>query len=187
MENWKDIKGYEGLYQVSDLGRVRSFDRVVRNNKTSSVKKGRILKLHKQVDGYIRVALYGVDSKKYLTVHRIVAKTFIGEQPGDEYVVMHLNDCKGDNRLENLKWGTAQENSIDAYLKGLSKSPMVGKFNEKHHLSKPLNQHTIDGKFIGRFSNAYEVKRLLGINQGNIIQVCKGGRSHAGGYKWSYA
>jgi hypothetical protein len=187
MENWKDIEGYEGMYQVSDLGRIRSLDRYVRNSKTMSIKKGRVLKLHNHVNGYLRVSLCRDGSERYTMVHRIVANAFIGGQPGESFVVMHLNDCKKDNRAENLKWGTNQENSMDAYLKGLTKNPMAGKFNEENHFSKPVNQCQITGEFIRRFPNSYEVKRTLGINQGNIIQVCKGGRNHAGGFKWAYA
>ena len=77
MENWKDIEGYEGMYQVSDLGRIRSLDRYVRNGKPMCIKKGRVLKLHNHGSGYFRVSLCRDNSERFTMFHRIVANAFI--------------------------------------------------------------------------------------------------------------
>jgi hypothetical protein len=187
MEKWKNIEGYEGIYQISDLGRVRSLDRVIKNCKTFSQKKGMLLKPYVHNSGYLRAGLSKEGKMNYYMIHRLVANAFLGKPEDASLVVMHMNDIKTDNRLENLKWGTPCENSSDAYRKGLTKNPSEGKFNEENHLSKPINQLAMSGHVLRRFPNSYEVNRSLGINQGNIIQVCKGRRNHAGGFKWAYA
>lgn len=101
-EVWKDVVGYEGLYQVSNLGRVRSFER-----------KGTFTKIKVQETvkgGYKRVNLYKNGRLKKMLVHRLVAEAFLGT-PDKDMQVNHINGIVDDNRLENLEWVTVKENA----------------------------------------------------------------------------
>lgn len=108
-ETWKDVQGYEGLYQVSNLGRIRSLDRIVNaKNGSKQTKKSRILLQEITIHGYCRVRLFDNDGKaKHYAVHRIVMNAFVGESSCQ---VNHINEIKTDNRLENLEYCTAKEN-----------------------------------------------------------------------------
>ena len=103
-ERWKDIKGYEGLYQISDLGRVKSLG----NNKT---KKDKILKNTMNNAGYYYIDLSKDNIKKRYTIHRLVGIYFVdGYKEG--YTVNHINECKTDNKYTNLQWCSQQENTL---------------------------------------------------------------------------
>jgi hypothetical protein len=115
LENWKDIEGFEGIYQVSSLGNIRNY-------------KKQILTPVKTDDGYLRVHLRKTGVSKNLRVHRIVANHFI-ENPENKPEVNHINGNKTDNRVENLEWVTKSENAIHAYKHGLQNS--LKNFQEK--------------------------------------------------------
>ena len=104
-EIWKDIKGYEGLYQVSDMGNVRSLDRLVdRGGKPlCAIWKGRVLKKKKASDNYYSVVLSKNNVQLCVRIHRLVAETFI-PNPNNLPEVNHRNENKLDNRVENLEW-----------------------------------------------------------------------------------
>ena len=117
-EVWKDIPEYEGLYQVSNLGRVRSVDRIiVKKNKATMLYKGKILKYYEDTKGRLSVSLSKNDKKKNIRVHIIVAETFISKRP-DKKVICHINGNNQDNRLVNLRYDTQSENIIDIYRQG---------------------------------------------------------------------
>ena len=119
-EVWKDIPGYEKLYQVSSAGRVRSKDRVVkyRGGLERSI-KGKVLK-QSNANGYLRIIL-SVDGKQHQwLVHRLVALTFLGRPSFKDAQVNHINSQKRDNRADNLEWVTASENIIHSYEVGTS-------------------------------------------------------------------
>ncbi len=120
-EEWRDISGFEGLYQVSNLGRVRSLDRVV-GGKCDSKRflKGRILKTCKITHGYLGVNFRQNGTHKNAIVHRLVAIAFI-PNPENKPEVNHINGIKTDNRVENLEWNTHSENNQHAYDNGLKK------------------------------------------------------------------
>lgn len=119
-ETWKDIEGYEGEYQVSNLGRVKSLNKkVLAKNNNIATKRGRVLKL-REYQGYYYVCLSSKNSKKMCRVHILVAKAFI---PNSEQkrTVNHINGNKLDNRVENLEWLSVKENLMHAWRNGLNK------------------------------------------------------------------
>lgn len=114
MEKWKNIRGYEGHYQVSNLGRVKSLSRISMHSTGSEmVLKEKILKTFGN-KGYINCKLYADNIGKTMSVHRLVANSFI-ENPKEKLEVNHINGIKNDNRLENLEWCTRSENLKHAY------------------------------------------------------------------------
>lgn len=120
-EIWKDVIGYEGLYKVSNLGRVKSLERTVRNNKDGGIRVvgERILKnVH---DGhYLGVTLCKSESQKRIRVHQLVAKAFIDNSHNKKHV-NHINGIRTDNKVSNLEWLTPKENSLHAVNIGLIK------------------------------------------------------------------
>lgn len=109
-EIWRDIDGYDGLYQVSNFGRVKSF----------KYKTPRILKLTPYPNGYLRVDLHYNGAVKSASVHRLVAEAFI-PNPDGKPEVNHINGDKTDNHVENLEWATRTENVQHALMSGLTK------------------------------------------------------------------
>lgn len=178
IEIWRDIKDYEGLYQVSNLGRVKSLDHYVKHPKGSlRLIKERILKLCLHKTGYLRVCLSKNNIKTYYSVHRLVAEAF---KPNTHNypTVDHINRIRTDNRVENLRWAPwelQQQNADNKDRESVKKS-----------LSKPVEQYTLDMVFVAVYPSAAEAERQTGINQSNIRQCCKGNKnhSHAGGYIW---
>lgn len=122
-EIWKDIEGYEGLYQVSSLGRIKSLN----YNHTNKEKMRSIDECSNK--GYSSILLCGRNGKKKLSVHRLVAKAFI-PNPKNKPQVNHINGIKTDNRVENLEWVTNGENEKHAYDNNL-KPKLFGKKKSK--------------------------------------------------------
>lgn len=117
-ENWKDVIGYEGEYQVSDLGNVRSVNRVTANGKR---RRGKILRTAKDPRGYVRVTLYRAGKPKCRTVHSLVAEAFVAGK-ADGLEVCHGNDVKTNNVATNLRWDTRKANAADKVVNGRSAS-----------------------------------------------------------------
>ena len=171
-EVWKDIKGYEGFYQVSNMGRIRSLD-----HETSGKKyKGKILSTNVTV-GYPIVRLSKGENKTSERVHRIVAKTFI-ENPDNLPEVNHLDGNKNNNCVENLEWCSSRENKIHAWVTGLTKKPPTSPMI-------PVTQ-IYDGCAIANYISITVAATLLSISSEDICKCCKGKRKTAGGYEWKY-
>ena len=175
-EIWKDIKGYEGMYQVSNLGRVKSLEKTVaaKNGSKRTIRQ-RILKPKTERNGYLRVPLNSKGKIKFFYVHRLVCKAF-HENPKNKPEVNHINENKLDNRAYNLEWVTRKENCNH------------GTHNERvaKAQSKPVGQYTRDGKLIKVWQSAMEVQRQLGFSQSPISAVARGKRKTAYGYIWKY-
>jgi hypothetical protein len=135
-EIWKDIKGFEGLYQVSNLGRFKSLARPSTDNKKRKTKymgTDRILNYKALKDGYQRVNLVKDSKVHYLRAHRLISEAFI-PNPENKPHINHINGVRDDNRLENLEWVTHQENAQHAHDTGLC-NPALGEKNGKSKLT----------------------------------------------------
>lgn len=179
-EKWLPIKGYEGLYEVSNLGRIKS----LRKNKMLSIKPVK--------DSYKTVRLIDKNgTRKSIRIHRIVATHFISN-PENKREVNHKNMNKNDNRVSNLEWVTPKEN-INHAIK--NKPSMVKAMNDYNKYIRPklISQYTLEGQFIATYVNAKVAERYTGICGRNILQVAgkeeykKGKiRKQAGGYVWRF-
>lgn len=173
MEEWKDVKEFEGLYQVSNKGRVRSLDRVINGKRYT----GKILS-SKVNAGYPIVRLCDGSRKLSVRVHRIVAETFL-DNPKGLPEVNHKDGNKRNNKVGNLEWCTSRENKIHAWMTGLTKSPPA---------EKPKSVEQYDKETLIAIYKSIEIASiLLGIDDGSICKCCMGKRITAGGYIWKYA
>lgn len=160
-ERWKDIPGYEGMYQVSNLGRVKSMARVICNGKGYYLSKEKILKPNVLAKGYLQVELQKNRKRHCLQVHRIVAATFIDNPHKDLYnQVNHLNGNKQDNRVWNLEWCNNSINQLHAWRIGLQTiSGKAGRPRRKVILSKDGNDLIFNcvadaSRFLGKGTRA---------------------------------
>ena len=162
MEHWRSIAGYDGLYEVSDLGRIKSL----------KYGKEKILKPGKNTGGYLFVILCKDCHTKHLLVHRIVAEAFIPNTQGLE-TVNHKDEVKTNNTVSNLEWMSQGDNV--AYSQPQWAKRSVQMFDKS------------TGELLATFPSTMEAARVTGINQGNISKCCNGKRKSAGGYKWRYS
>ena len=172
MEIWKNIKGYEGLYQVSSEGRVKNLER---KDRLGRILKERVLKQDVTHDGYLRVGLYAGDKRKWFRVHRLVCEAFC-ENPDNKPEVNHIDEDKTNNNAVNLEWCTRKENINH------------GSRNERARKaeSKSVGQYTRDGELIKIWSSTIEAKRQAGFNCGHISSVANGKRKTHKGFVWKY-
>ena len=181
-EIWKDIEGYEGLYQVSNMGRVRSLDRYVKHN-CGGLKlcKGKIMKLNATWDGYLRVDLCKNGKHTHKRVNRLVAEAFI-PNPDNLPQVGHKDECKTNNCVSNLYWTTEKENNNHGkHNERVSEAQINGK------RSKPVLQYTLYMEFVREWPSAIEINRQLGYSFGNICNCCRGLYKQAYGFIWCFA
>lgn len=172
MEEWKDIQGYEGLYQVSTLGRIKGLPR--KNRKREIILKPII---H---NGYEQVYLCKSGVKKYHSVHRLVAIAFIPNIDNLPYV-NHVNENKADNNIENLEWCTAKYNTN--YGTGMKRRIEKQK---NDHRSIAVNQYDLNGRFVDEYPSISEAGRKTHIPIRAICAVCKGHQKSAFGFIWKY-
>jgi len=180
-EVWKDIKGYEGLYQVSNIGRVKSLKRIVIRKDGSKLSvKERILKPLTRPNGYLQVHLSNYRGKgKYPLIHRLVCEAF-HENPENKPCVNHIDENKTNNVVSNLEWCTYEEN-----INYGTRNRRVGKAVAKA-LSQSVGQYTLNGKLIKVWQSAHEVERQLGFANGYICNAARGKCKTAYGYVWKY-
>lgn len=179
-EEWKPIQGYEGLYDVSNMGRIMSVEKISpRGNKVGGVSNipvhRRLIYLNKTSRGYYIVTLFKNKSRRYLSVHRLVAMHFCdGYKPG--LLVNHKDENTTNNRADNLEWctteynnnyGTARERSAKAQWKRVA-------------------QYDKDGNLIAIYSSGKEASQITGFHKSNISGWCNGKHPCKAGYKWRF-
>ncbi len=184
-EIWKDIKGYEGLYQASTLGEIRRTESVVvdKNKKRIRKFKNKIIKQILRKDGYYFVNLSKNGKVKTAKVHRLIAETFL-KNDKNYNIINHKDGNKKNNNITNLEWCSCSHNNKEAYRLGLRKPTILkGALNGS---SKSVLQYDTSNNFIKKWSCIKEASKELKIKDSNISLVCKGKRNKAGGYKWKY-
>jgi len=139
VREWKEIKGYEGLYEVSNYGQVRSLDKV---DCLGRERKGRVLKQQKHKRGYLNIGLTKNKIRKMCYVHRLVAQAFV-LNPENKAEVNHIDGDKENNLAENLEWVTSSENNQHAYNTGLNQALNRAK-GEKHGESKLTEKQVVE-------------------------------------------
>lgn len=182
-EYWKDVVGYEGLYQVSNLGRVRSCDRI---RKDGALLTGVILKQAENKLGYKQVNLCKNGHPRLTPVHRIVAMAFL-PNPNEWPEVNHLDENPRNNVCENLEWCTHRYNMNYGTAIARRGQKVSGTFLNRKDLSKEVQQLSLDGRFIRSFPSVMEASRQTGSRFGLIAMCCRGERGKTNGYKWQYA
>lgn len=210
MEIWRPIKGYEELYEVSSLGRIRSLDRFVKhsNGGLKNVRGGiKVLPPPNKNTGYILVSLYKNGKGWTTSVHRLVAFAFpeICGEYFDGAVVDHLDTNRANNKADNLRWCTISENHLNPFTyerekANIQKSIAARKgkpawnkgvllpnnTGERHWHSKPILQIDKNGNIIKRWVNTQEAAKYFGVRS-SLIYNCLTGRSNSSlGFIWKY-
>lgn len=168
-EEWRNIPEYEGLYAISNLGRVKSLARIVkRKDGTRQKYETRILRHHISNKGYHQVELRKNSRSKYPLIHRLVAEVFI-ENPDNKPQVNHIDGNKGNNRIDNLEWVTSSENAIHAF---------------KNHLRTPNGPTSLSEDQIRYIREHYKFRdaeystvamaKKLGVGKETVARVVRG-------------
>ena len=183
LEVWRPVCGYEEIYEVSNLGRVKrlAYDKPVCGGSSQHCEE-RILTLQPRKHGYQAVVLSKNSKVKSFLVHRLVASAFI-PNPENLPQVNHKDENPSNNCVNNLEWCNQKYNSNY----GTSKERIASKL-KNGVLSKPVEQYDKEGNFICEYPSAIEASRTLDLNVSGIITCCNGSKrySHCGGYQWRY-
>lgn len=171
-EIWKDIENYEGKYQVSSLGRVKSLDYLRTGEE-------RILRQYKQKGGYLFVILCKNNKVKKFLVHRLVALAFI-DNPDCKEEIDHINTISDDNRACNLRWTTHKENSNNVLT-------IAKRYGANSCNARKVLQFTKEGVFVKEWNCMMDVQRELRFSISHISNCCLGKRKTCGGFVWKYA
>ncbi len=180
-EIWKDIHGYEGLYQVSNLGNVRSL------HYRAKSKGSKIQNLKQQINkgGYLKVTLLKNGKAKNFFVHRLVACEFI-PNPNNKPQINHLDGNKSNNTINNLEWATNSENQTHAILSGLKEKNTIGQMGYKNVYSKPIIQYDLSGNFVNLWYSIADAARSLNGAPAPIVHCAKGRIKRCYNSIWRY-
>ena len=190
-EEWKDVIGYEGLYKISSLGRIKSTpkQRRGRNHKAKTpffyTTKEKILKNQLGGSGYWKISLYKDGKVKNHNIHRLMAIAHL-KNPKNLPQVNHKDGDKLNCNINNLEWCTASENSIHAHKVIGIKASCLGVFGVNHPKSKPVIQVSLQGEYIKRWDSAMDAVRC-GFTSSQISRCCKGQALTHKGFRWLYA
>ena len=179
-EVWKDVVGYEGLYEVSNQGRIRSWYRIRRNNILTKRDSPYYPKFNKLHDGHLSVWLYKNGHGRKWLVHRLVAITFL-PNPANLPFINHKDEIPYHNNVDNIEWCTTAYNN--SY--GTVRNRMSQKLLNREDLSKPVLRVSSNGD-VCEYPSMQEAARKNSLPQSNIWKCCNGLRFFCGGYRWRY-
>lgn len=176
-EEWKDVTGYEGLYQVSNFGRIKALAKYIDHPTGSkSYRKEKILSGKINKDGYCVVTLTKNKKQKCLLVHRLVAEAFI-DNPNNYPIINHIwENQKNNNNVSNLEWCSVQYNNC--YGNRLER---IAKKNRKK-----VYQYNFNGELVNIWDGLRIIARELNVSESNISKACKGKYKHLINYVWRY-
>ena len=175
-ELWKDIKDFEGLYQISNLGNIKSLPKKHNlKNGHSYIQKEQILKPFKNNKGYLQIALVKNGKHYKRQVHNLVATTFI-ENPNNYIEINHKDENSTNNIVSNLEWCNSTYNNNYGNCKR--------KISEANSIK--INQYDLQDNFIKQWNSMKEASETLKLSRGNICLCCEGIRNKTGGYRWRY-
>lgn len=180
-EIWKDVVGYEEYYQVSNLGRVRSKDRMTNTWHGLVKKKGKLMSICIGSCGYKMVPLSIKGKSHPVLLHRLIAKTFI-PNPNNFPYVNHKDENPLNNSIDNLEWCTAKYNiNYGTCIERRNKT-----MRENCKLSKTTLQYNLNGELLNKWKSTMEIERTLGYSNKSISACCIGKQKTAYGYIWKY-
>lgn len=186
-ELWVDINDYQGLYEISNMGRIKVVERhVTRTNGFPLTIKEQILKQDLHKDGGLHVDLRRDGVRYKHKTHRLVAIHFI-PNPENKPQVNHKNGQRHDNRVVNLEWCTGSENMKHAFHVLKRENSMCGRVGSLHKASKPVIQMDMQGNHIAEHESARQAALSLGKSQSLIAMAANGRIKTAAGYKWKFA
>jgi len=185
-EIWKDIKGYEGLYQISNFGNIKSVERIAFRNKTTFKKKEKLLSPFLNRNGYLAIVLWKDGKYKMTYIHRLVTLTFIQNVNKLEQV-NHKDGNKLNNRVDNLEWCSRSDNIKHAVKCGLiTKEKIYDTINKMmEKVKKPVLQMK-KGVVIAEHESATRAERVLGHHSSNISACCRGKLKTCYGFEWKW-
>lgn len=177
-EEWKSISGYHGLYEISNLGRVKSLKRLVkRRGDTTRTVNERIMKIKIANTGYCHISLYLNSSHKTFLVHRLVAIEFIKNEDKENLIhINHIDENKINNKPINLEWCTSKYNN----------SFGTARARGDEFRKVKIEQLDLDGCVINEWDSITNAGKSLGLNAFNISSCCAGTRNYCGKFKWRY-
>lgn len=184
-EIWKDVPGYEGYYQISNRGSIKSIKRIIhRVDGECNFINERILKQKKVGSGYLAVILSKNANKRTEYLHRLVAISFLNRAE-HQTDVNHIDGTKTNNHVNNLEWCSKSENSIHAFKNKLNipPKPMIG---ADHKSSKAVIQLDFTGNTICEYVSTIEASKKTGVYASGVSRACCGKLKSAGGYLWKY-
>ena len=182
-EIWKNIKGYEGLYQISNYGKVKSLERYYFSGMYNAIKKYQnenIRKTEKSKNGYLRVTLSKNGKLKKYSIHRLVAETFI-PNPNNLLQVNHIDENKENNYYKNLEWCDSEYNVNYGKRNEKAKKSMIASKGKK------INQYDLKGNFIKQYFSISDASKQFKNKRSNISACCRKKQKTAFGYIWEYA
>jgi len=188
-EIWKDIRDYEGIYQVSNFGRIRSLDRI---NYAGRKWEGKILSPKKIKTGYFQIALHYNGFTKYFYYHRLVAEAFI-PNPDNLLEVNHKDENKHNNFVFINEDGTVDLEKSNLEWCDRKYNANYGTIKERAAAARrrEVLQYDLDWNLVKKWKSAREIERVLGFASGNIYSCCKRRkhfeRQYSKGYYWRYA
>lgn len=178
--SWRKTK-FE-FYEVSSEGIVRSIDRFVKSKGNGKrLAKGKILKQTEDKDGYLCICIHDKDKQFPYFVHRLVAETFI-PNPENKPCVDHINGDNQNNRVENLRWCTVEENNTFEIARKRKSEAAFNRADNK----KKIIQYTLDGKYIEEFDSSMDIQRIKGFDRSSISRCCLGRQKTSYGYIWRH-